>query len=401
VQPFPHSRVEQIGPVGGRNDSGTVRPANVQGIGMNQRASRPSGMTALSQENGVKPGPRFLLAGMSRAATVGIFVLMVFAALHWAQPVLMPVILALVAGVVLTPILLLAARFGVPHLLTSLILVSSIFAGLSYAIVLLADPVGEWIQKAPVFGAILREKLMVFDRPLAALNTLRESIAGPAKEGERLIDIDIYATFVRPMLGLLTPALGQIVVFFATLFFFLAGRESLRRRFITFWGDRKSRLDALSFLNDTESSLTRYFATVTVINIGLGIVLGSFAWLIEMPTPIAWGILAFLMNFVPYLGAAVVIILLFGVGIMAFDSLAYALIAPVFYLIVSTLEGQFITPGIVGLRLALSPLLVFLSVAFWTWFWGPFGALLAVPLLIISIVALQHAFPKETVKLPE
>jgi predicted PurR-regulated permease PerM len=368
---------------------------------MNQRASRPSGMTALSQENGVKPGPRFLLAGMSRAATVGIFVLMVFAALHWAQPVLMPVILALVAGVVLTPILLLAARFGVPHLLTSLILVSSIFAGLSYAIVLLADPVGEWIQKAPVFGAILREKLMVFDRPLAALNTLRESIAGPAKEGERLIDIDIYATFVRPMLGLLTPALGQIVVFFATLFFFLAGRESLRRRFITFWGDRKSRLDALSFLNDTESSLTRYFATVTVINIGLGIVLGSFAWLIEMPTPIAWGILAFLMNFVPYLGAAVVIILLFGVGIMAFDSLAYALIAPVFYLIVSTLEGQFITPGIVGLRLALSPLLVFLSVAFWTWFWGPFGALLAVPLLIISIVALQHAFPKETVKLPE
>jgi hypothetical protein len=96
---------------------------------MNQRASRPSGMTALSQENGVKPGPRFLLAGMSRAATVGIFVLMVFAALYWAQPVLMPVILALVAGVVLTPVLLLAARFGVPHWLTSLILVSSIFVG--------------------------------------------------------------------------------------------------------------------------------------------------------------------------------------------------------------------------------------------------------------------------------
>jgi predicted PurR-regulated permease PerM len=106
------------------------------------------------------------------------------------------------------------------------------------------------------------------------------------------------------------------------------------------------------------------------------------------------------MNFIPYLGAAVVIVLLFGVGIMAFDSLAYALIAPVFYLIVSTLEGQFITPGIVGLRLALSPLLVFLAVAFWTWFWGPFGALLAVPLLIIGMVALNHAFPKETVNCP-
>jgi len=107
------------------------------------------------------------------------------------------------------------------------------------------------------------------------------------------------------------------------------------------------------------------------------------------------------MNYIPYIGAAVVILLLFGVGIMAFDSLGFALIAPVFYLVVSTIEGQLITPGIVGLRLALSPLLVFLAVAFWTWFWGPFGALLAVPLLIIGMVALGHAFPKDEVNLPD
>jgi predicted PurR-regulated permease PerM len=272
---------------------------------------------------------------------------------------------------------------------------------MSYAVVLLADPIGEWIQKAPEFGALLKEKLLIFQRPIAALNSLRESITGPAKEGEGLSNIDLYQALVRPMLGILTPAIGQIVVFFATLFFFLAGRDSLRRRFLTFWGDRKSRLGALHFLNDTESSLTRYLAIVTVINIGLGIVLGGFAWLIGLPSPIVWGILAFVMNYIPYIGAAVVIVLLFGVGIMAFDSLSYALIAPIFYLIVSTLEGQFITPGLVGLRLALSPLLVFLAVAFWTWFWGPFGALLAVPLLILGTVALNHAFPKPSVNLPD
>jgi predicted PurR-regulated permease PerM len=315
--------------------------------------------------------------------------------------VLLPVLLALVAGVVLTPVLTRAAKYNIPHWLTSFVLVASIFAGLSYAIVLLADPIGEWIQKAPEFGAILKEKLLIFDRPLAALNSLREAIAGPAKEGEQLINIDLYAALVRPMLGILTPALGQVVVFFATLFFFLAGRESLRRRFLTFWGDRKSRLGALQYLNDTESSLTRYFATVTVINIGLGFVLGGFAWLIGLPNPIVWGVLAFLMNYIPYIGAAVVIVLLFGVGLMAFESLAYALIAPVFYLGASTIEGQFITPGVVGLRLALSPLLVFLAVAFWTWFWGPLGALLAVPLLIVGMVALNHAFPKQTVNLPD
>ena len=368
---------------------------------MSQQSPRAQSATVSLHENDTKSASRFLWEGIARASTVGMFILLVFAALYWAQPVLMPVILALVAGVVLTPVLTQAAKYNVPHWLTSFVLVGSILAGLSYALVLLADPIGEWIEKAPEFGAILKEKLLILERPLAALNSLRESITGPAKEGEGLSNVDLYAVFVRPMLGVLTPALGQIVVFFATLFFFLAGRESLRRRFLTFWGDRKSRLGALYVLNDTESSLTRYFATVTLINIGLGIVLGGFAWMIGLPNPIVWGVLAFLMNYLPYIGAALVILLLFGVGIMAFDSLAYALIAPVFYLVVSTIEGQFITPGVVGLRLALSPLLVFLAVAFWTWFWGPFGALLAVPLLIIGMVALNHAFPKDTVNLPD
>jgi predicted PurR-regulated permease PerM len=369
---------------------------------MNQRSAHTQGTPVSLQTDGTGPaGPRYLWDGTARAATVGIFVLALLAALYFAQPVLLPVLLALIAGVVLTPVLRQASKYNIPHWLTSFILVASIFAGLSYAIVLLADPIGEWIQKAPEFGAILKEKLLIFDRPIAALNSLRETIAGPAKEGERLINIDLYAALVRPMLGILTPALGQIVVFFATLFFFLAGRETLRRRFLTFWGDRKSRLDALHYLNDTEASLTRYFATVTAINTGLGLVLGCFAWLIGLPNPVVWGVLAFLMNFIPYLGAAVVIVLLFGVGLMAFEGLAYAMIAPVFYLVVSTIEGQFITPAVVGLRLALSPLLVFLAVAFWTWFWGPLGALLAVPLLIVGMVALNHGFPKPSVNLPD
>jgi predicted PurR-regulated permease PerM len=368
---------------------------------MNERPARTHRAAAMLRANAAAEQPRLLWEGIARASIVGIFVLLLFAALYWAQPVVMPVMLAFVAGIVLTPVLTSAEKYGIPHWLTSSVLVSSMFAGLSYAVVLLADPIGEWIEKAPEFSVILKEKLLVFDRPLAALNTLRESIAGPAKEGERLIDIDLYAAFVRPMLAVLTPAAGQIVVFFATLFFFLAGRESFRRRFLTVWVDRKSRLGALHFWNDTEASLAHYFATVTVINIGLGLALGGFAWLIGLPNPVVWGVLAFLMNYIPYIGAAVVIILLFGVGMMAFDSLAYAAIAPVFYLVVSTVEGQFITPGVVGLRLALSPLLVFLAVAFWTWFWGPFGALLAVPLLIMGTVALSHAFPTEAAKLPD
>jgi predicted PurR-regulated permease PerM len=192
-----------------------------------------------------------------------------------------------------------------------------------------------------------------------------------------------------------------MVVFFATLFFFLAGRENLRRRFLTFWGDRKARLDAMHFLNDTETNLANYFAIVTAINFALGVLLGAFAYLIGLPNPLVWAVLAFLLNFMPYIGPAVTIVMLFGVGLISFDSLAYALAAPAFFLAASTVEGEFVTPSIVGRQLALTPLLVFLAVAFWTWFWGPFGTLLAVPLLIIGMVALNHLFPQNGAKLPD
>jgi predicted PurR-regulated permease PerM len=103
----------------------------------------------------------------------------------------------------------------------------------------------------------------------------------------------------------------------------------------------------------------------------------------------------------PYIGPAVTIVILLGVGLMSFESLTQALVAPVVFFAASIVEGEFVTPSIVGLRLALSPLLVFLSVAFWTWFWGPFGALLAVPLLIIGMVALNHVYPTPATKLPD
>lgn len=338
--------------------------------------------------------------GASRVATMGIFTLLLLAALHYAQPVVMPVVLALVFGIVLTPLLAAAQRFSIPPWFTSLVLVGLLFAALSYAIVLLAEPVSQWLEKAPQFGAVLREKLRFLDGPIAAFNSLRDSIMGRAKEGEGGINVDIFALLVQPMLGVLTPALGQMVIFFGTLLFFLAGRENIRRRFLTVWGGRKARLGAIRFLNDTEESIVRYFATITVINFGLGLLLGGFTYLIGMPNPLVWAVLAFILNFMPYIGPAVTIILLLGVGLMSFESLAQALLAPAFFFAASIVEGEFITPGIVGLRLALSPLLVFLAVAFWTWFWGPFGALLAVPLLIIGHVALNHLFPSD-VKLPE
>jgi len=367
---------------------------------MSKPSPRAAVATAAPASNEAKASRPYLWDGAARVATVGMFLILLFAALYWAQPVLMPVILALVVGIVLTPVLTFAGRYKIPHWLTAIALVGAIFASLSYAVVLMADPVGEWIEKAPEFGKVLQQKLVVFDRPLEAMKNLRESISGPAKPGEGLLDIDLFGTFVRPILGVLTPALGQIVMFFATLLFFLAGREGLRRRFVTFWGNRQARLDALNFLGDMERTVAGYFAVITAINLAMGVLLSVAAYLIGLPNPLIWGILGFLLNFLPYIGPAVTMIMMFAVGLMVFESIFQALAAPVVYLVASIVEGELITPSIVGMRLALSPLLVFLAVAFWTWFWGPFGALLAVPLLIIGTVAINHIYPSEAARLP-
>jgi predicted PurR-regulated permease PerM len=157
----------------------------------------------------------------------------------------------------------------------------------------------------------------------------------------------------------------------------------------------------LQFWRDVETGLAGYFGVIVVINFVLGLLLIAVTWAVGLPNPVVWGILAFFLNFLPYIGPAVTIVMLLAVGVVAFESLVQAFVAPAFFFVASIVEGEFITPSVVGMRLALSPLLVFLAVAFWTWFWGPFGALLAVPLLIIGTIALGYVYPKDEVKLPD
>jgi predicted PurR-regulated permease PerM len=140
---------------------------------------------------------------------------------------------------------------------------------------------------------------------------------------------------------------------------------------------------------------------VTMINAALGVIVALGAWLLGLPNPAIFGLLAALLNYVPYVGPAVMVVVLFGVGLVTFPFLGQALLAPAGLLALTTMEGHFITPTIVGRRLTLNPLLVLLALAFWTWIWGPFGAFLATPLCIIGLVVFNHLFPTDDAKLPE
>jgi predicted PurR-regulated permease PerM len=344
--------------------------------------------------------PQAFWRGASQTATVGMFLIFFVGALYLARTILLPITLALVIGTMLAPLTKTASRFGVPAPLTAAFLVLGFFAAVSVGIMLAADPVREWIGKAPEIGAILKEKLHVLDAPLAALNEIRQSLSSRSAESG-IITVDVSTGVLQPVVSVLSPAIGQLLLFFGTLFFYLAGHNSIQQYLIAVFGHREARLRALRTMRDLEHNLANYLGIVTAINFVIGTLVAIGAYFIGLPAPVAWGVLAFVLNYVPYIGPGVTLVTLFGVGLISFPSLSYALLAPACFLGLSTLEGQIVTPSIIGRTLTVNPMMVFLAIAFWAWLWGPFGALLANPLLIVSMVALKHLFPKQTVTLPD
>lgn len=273
--------------------------------------------------------------------------------------------------------------------------VAAIFYGL---IMLLSAPVVEWIGKAPDIGRSFQDKLAVLERPLSALRDLRNAIL-PSQTGED-VKVDVMG-IAKEALALVTPAVGQVVIFFATLFFMLLARDALRHVLVGFFHSRPARLRCIKIMNDIEHNLTGYLSVVAVINFVVGLGAGAVAWAVGLPNPLAWAVLGFVLNFIPYIGALTVEIGMFLVGLVSFPTLAHAAIAPLAYLGLAVLEGQFITPSILGRHFTIKPLTVFLSLVFWTWLWGPLGTFLAMPILIIGQVAHAHLFPKHELELPD
>src|SRR5215468_10072472 len=166
------------------------------------------------------------------------------------------------------------------------------------------------------------------------------------------------------------------------------------------FGEREARLRTLRILNEIEIHFGNYLLTVTMINIGVGIATGIVCAATHMPNPAGLGALAATLNFIPIIGPVAMFAVLTIVGIIALPSLGAGLIAPLAFVAIAFMEGHFITPTIIGRRLALNALAVFLALAFWTWLWGPMGAFLSSPLLIVALILKQHLAPDDAPQLP-
>jgi len=251
--------------------------------------------------------------------------------------------------------------------------------------------------RLPEVGATLKDKLHVFDRPLALWQELQSMLGGP----------DTLATFqipkfewVQPALEFLSPTFTEFLLFIATLILFIAGWKDLRRALVMNFGDRPARLRTLRILNEIEEHLGNYLLTVTTINVGVGIATGIICAVTRMPNPAGLGALAAALNFIPIIGPVAMFVALVVIGIMAFPTIGAGLLAPAAFAVLTFLEGHFITPTIVGRRLELNALAVFMALAFWTWMWGPMGAFLSSPLLIVALIIKEHLMPVNSPQLP-
>jgi predicted PurR-regulated permease PerM len=310
------------------------------------------------------------------------------------------VVAGLIVGITLAPAVNLGSRLSIPQPVSAMLVVLSVVSVIGLLITFFAAPLTEWIARAPEIGAAVKGKLRVLDYPIAVLHDIKNAIMPAATTGQTVSVEANAAEIVGAALAAITPAIGQFIVFFGTLVFFLATNASLRQQLVIAFVTRDARLRMLRIWNDIEENLVGYVGVVTAINVALGVVTTVMLYLVGFPNPVTFGLLTLVLNYIPYIGPAMVALVLFGVGVVAMPSLAHAALAPALFVAIATVEGHFITPSIVGRRLTISPFLVFLALAFWTWLWGPIGAFLAMPLLIMSFVVLGHLLPREEGTLP-
>ena len=331
-------------------------------------------------------------------ALVSLLVICIIAGLYLARAFFLPMTMAFIVGTMLSPAASFLERCRIPRALAAVLIVAAAGAGVTFMVGLIASPVMEWSSKLPELGALLKEKLHVFDRPLALWQELQSMLGGP----DTLSTLHMPKfEWVQPTLEFLSPTFAEFLLFVATLILFIASWRDLRKALIMNFGERTARLRTLRMLNEIEEHLGNYLLMVAMINVGIGVVTGLICAVTGMPNPAGLGALAAILNFIPIIGPVAMFAVLAVVGQVSFPSIGAGLLAPALFAAMTFLDGHFLTPMIVGRRLALNALAVFIALAFWTWLWGPMGAFLSSPLLIVALVLKEHLMPSDTPQLPE
>ncbi|WP_342358592.1 AI-2E family transporter [Terrarubrum flagellatum] len=359
---------------------------------MNAPSSRFA-FTRLPRFDDVEPTARDVNASehdlIVRYAIVGIFAILAIAALRESKVIALPIAAGVIFGLVLGPAVDWMVRRNIPqHLAAASIVIVGFIIGVA-ALAVLTAPIAAWSDQFPAMMAALRSRLLsVFDlaqqiEDAAASVSGNKGVRLNVSDGNPLMSIAISSSTIA----------AGFLIFIFTVYFYLATRRHLKARVLRLCLGQDARKSAGEFFNEIETRVAIYLSVVTVVNIGIGAIAMTIAWVAGVPSPIFWGALAFVLNYLAFIGPIIVAILLFAAGLLSDTTLLAAIWPAALYYAIHLLEGNWVTPMLVGNRLTVSPFAVFLSFIFWLWVWGPVGAVLSTPLLLVMLAA-QESFAK-------
>jgi predicted PurR-regulated permease PerM len=325
-------------------------------------------------------------------AITGLFVLALLYTLYFARSFLLPIVLAVLLDFLLSPVIRTLKRARIPEPLGAALVVLGLLGVVGIGGYSLTDPARAWIAKAPASLAKVETRLRDLRKPVEQVTKTAEQVeaatevekGGPQEvvvRGPRLSE-RLFGTTQ----SLLAGALETVIL----LYFLLAVGDLFLQKLIKVLPLLRDKKKAVAIARETEASISTYLFTVALVNIVLGMVVTLVMVVVGMPNPLLWGALAAVAEFIPYIGASVVLGTLTLAGLVTFPTLGHALLVPAAYLAVNLIQSQFVSPMVLGRRLTLNPVAILVGLVFWWWLWGVGGAFIAVPLLATFKIFCDH-----------
>ena len=341
--------------------------------------------------------PRAAWPAGSRTSLIVLAVLASLAALHAARPVLLPLVVAVLASLILRPLVKALGRARIPPSVGAALVLILFVTVTVLGLVRLYHPAMEWVSNAPASLRQVEKEVGKLLRPVADVSRAARQVERmtTVPDGSKTQEVELKTpSFMDSLLTNMRAFVASALVVVVLVYLLLAFEGVLVRKAAELWKGPRAQEGIHRGLASAQRQMTRYLTTTCLINAGEGLVVGLALWGLSIPNPLLWGVMATVANFVPYLGALTAMAVLFIVSLLTFESLALALAPPIVYLIVNTLEMQVVTPLVMGKRFAIHPVVVFVSVVFWGWLWGVPGALLAIPLLTLTKILLSSMAPE-------
>ena len=330
-------------------------------------------------------------ADARHVALMGLFVLAVFYTLHLAAAFFLPIVLAILLDFLLSPVVRALRRVGLPEPAGAGLVMLGLVATLALGVYYLSGPAAGYVALAPQSIERVRGRIEGMRGSMEQVTQAAEQVEKAADVGGDAPQVEIKGpSLTKQVFGGTTAFLSAATVVVFLTYFLLAVGDLFLQKLVAVLPQFKDKRVAVTIIRETEAQISLYLFTTTLINIGVGVVTGVVMYLLGMPNPVLWGVVAMVLNFVPYVGAVANMVLLALAALITFEDTGRALLVPGAFLALNLIESNLVTPMIYGNRMRLNTVALFIGLVFWWYIWGVPGAILAVPMMAAFKIACDH-----------